>query len=73
MHKGRRIYGWQTGILCPLGAACLMGTQKAARTQEMEVRSALRGGCHLGNNFNNNGATNHLRGFSFDVGAGFKM
>ena len=66
MHKGRRAYGWQTGITIAAGAACLMGAQTAG-AQEMEARPAVRGGFHLGNDFNNNGAINHLEGF--EIGA----
>lgn len=43
-----------------------MGTN-AARAQELPAQFAVRGGFHLGNDFNNNGARNHLEGF--EIGA----
>ncbi len=44
----------------------LMGANTAG-AQELPAQFAVRGGFHLGNDFNNNGARNHLEGF--EIGA----
>ena len=52
--------------ICAAMGFVLMGAN-AARAQELPAQFAVRGGFHLGNDFNNNGNRNHLEGF--EIGA----
>lgn len=52
--------------VCAAVCFVLMGTNMAG-AQELPAKISVRGGFHLGNDFNNNGSRNHLEGF--EIGA----